>query len=108
MILEGTDLMVLETVADANGKAQFALESQNWFMGDVDINKKNVAKTVHFNPALPYMYVPSSDFSQLTNNITDPTLFPNGQRPVVTDETNTDPYDRDNRFLFWDMSCEDV
>jgi methionine synthase I (cobalamin-dependent) len=38
MIKEGTDLMVLETVHDtAHPKAAYILESQNWFIGTVDI-----------------------------------------------------------------------
>jgi len=75
-------LMLLYTVPDDNGKAQFALKSQNWKMGGVDINK-SVEKVVHFNPSLPYMYIPVSDYSQLTANITDKTLYPSGTPPTI-------------------------
>jgi hypothetical protein len=41
--------------------------SNNWFIGDQNINYNTVTKFVHFNPALPYMYVPIADFTHITD-----------------------------------------
>lgn len=72
--------------------------SRNWLIGTQDVNYNNVVKNVHFNPALPYMYVPVSDFSHLTDIIQSQTNFP-GTTIVVDTDINQ---------IYWKDTCENT
>lgn len=58
-----------------NCKVCYSLLSQNWLMQGYDVNQpdaqtgKIVDKTVHFNTAVPFMYIPAADYTHLTKYI---------------------------------------
>ena len=101
MVLNGeAGLIILETASEStNDKTEFKVLSRNWKIGGYEINSANIKKYVHFDPGLPYMYVPVSDYSQMAliilNSIT--TNFPTGDIPTTGDST-----------IYWEKTCDQV
>lgn len=100
MVLNGeAGLTILETAsATTYDQTEFKVLSRNWKIGSFEINAAEIKKYVHFDPGLPYMYVPVSDFTQFTNIILVSTNFPSGDIPT---------HDGDST-IFWEMTCDKV
>lgn len=98
---ETGELMILETKAcgtTASPLTCYALESKKWDLGPSNMNN-GYSKTVHLDPSVPYIYLPLADFAQMTNNLTDSTIYTTGLLPFVDSDSNT---------VYWKLTCDKV